>query len=200
MLEARDIHFAYGPQKPVLSGVSLSLAPSQIIGLAGRSGSGKSTLGRIMGGYLQPGRGVVAIDGATTTSGRSSVQYLHQSSIFAVDPRWRIGRIVEEDWQPDEATRKALGVSRAWYDRYPHEISGGELQRVTLLRALSPQTRYLIADEITAMLDPITQAEIWRFLLTRCAVGLGILAISHDAPLLARIAPQRHTLSSGQLR
>ena len=117
-----------------------------------------------------------------------------------MDPRWRIGRIVEEGWQPDEVTRKALGVSRAWYDRYPHEISGGELQRVTLLRALSPQTRYLIADEITAMLDPITQAEIWRFLLTRCQAGLGILAISHDAPLLTRIAPQRHTLSNGRLR
>ena len=199
MLEARDIHFAYGGQAAVLSGVSLSLAPRQVIGLAGRSGGGKSTLGRIMGGYLQPGRGVVTVDGATTSSW-SPVQYLHQSSVFAVDPRWRIGRIVEEGWQPDEATSKALGVSRSWYDRYPHEISGGELQRVTLLRALSPQTRYLIADEITAMLDPITQAEIWRFLLTRCEAGLGILAISHDAPLLARIAPQCHTLTSGQLR
>ena len=102
MLEARDIHFAYRQQAPVLSGVSLSLAPSQIIGLAGRSGGGKSTLGRIMGGYLQPGRGVVTIDGATTTSGRSSVQYLHQSSIFAVDPRWRIGPV------PKAAAKPAL--------------------------------------------------------------------------------------------
>lgn len=200
MLEAHDIHFAYDRKAPVLSGISLSLKSGQIIGLAGRSGGGKSTLGRILGGYLQSGRGLVTVDGATTRNGWSPVQYLHQSSIFSVDPRWRIGRIVEEGWQPDEATRNALGVSRTWYDRYPHEISGGELQRVTLLRALSPQTRYLIADEITAMLDPITQAEIWRFLLTRCEAGLGILAISHDASLLARIASQHHTLANGQLR
>ncbi|SEQ62585.1 ABC-type dipeptide/oligopeptide/nickel transport system, ATPase component [Devosia sp. YR412] len=197
MLEARDIHFAYRPEAPILSGVSLALAPGELIGLSGASGGGKSTLGRIMAGYLHPGRG--SVTSGESMSGWSPVQYLHQSSIFAVDPRWRIGRIVEEGWQPDEATRQALGISRAWYDRYPHEISGGELQRVTLLRALSPQTRYLIADEITAMLDPITQADIWRLLLARCEAGLGILAISHDAPLLARVATRTVTMQSGKL-
>lgn len=200
MLEAKGIEFAYRPDIPVLAGVSMSIAPGDIIGLWGRSGDGKSTLGRILAGYLTPNAGSVSVDGAQIASGWSPVQYINQYSIFAVDPRWRIGRIVEEGWEPDETTRHALGVSRAWYDRFPHEISGGELQRIALLRALSPQTRYLIADELTAMLDPITQSTIWHFLITRCRTGLGILAISHDAPLLQRIATQQHRLIHGQLR
>ena len=199
MLEARDIEFAYHPDVPVLAGVSISVAPGEIVGLWGRSGDGKSTLGRILAGYLTPNAGSVVIEGAPIASAWSPVQYVHQSSIFAVDPRWRIGRIVEEGWEPDEATREALGVSRSWYDRFPHEISGGELQRIALLRALSPQTRYLIADELTAMLDPITQSNIWHFLIDRCRTNLGILAISHDAPLLKRIASREHKLVRGEL-
>ena len=188
MLEARELHFAYRGRAPVLAGVSLALAPGEIAGLAGASGCGKSTLGRLLAGYLTPRSGSVTVDGVERPRGWSPVQYVHQSSILAVDPRWRIGRIVEEGWEPDEATRAAIGVSRAWYDRYPHEVSGGELQRISLLRVLSPETRYLIADELTAMLDPITQAEIWRVLLARVAHGLGLLTISHDGALLRQLA------------
>jgi peptide/nickel transport system ATP-binding protein len=199
MLEANDLHFAYARRLPVLSGVSLTLEPGEIIGLSGPSGGGKSTLGRVLAGYLMPDRGTVSIDGGTVLGGWSPVQYAHQSAILAVDPRWRIGRIIEEGWTPDAETRDAFSVSHNWYDRYPHEVSGGELQRVNLLRLLSPQTRYLIADEITAMLDPITQAEIWRTLLSRCARGLSILAISHDAALLKRVCGARYSFAGGVL-
>lgn len=188
MLEARDLHFAHEAGRPLLDSVSIKLPRGEIIGLSGPSGRGKSTLGRLLAGYLTPRQGRVLVDGDPLPRGWSPVQYVHQSSIAAVNPRWRIGRIVEEGWLPDDATRAALGVSRDWYDRYPHEVSGGELQRVALLRALGPATRYLIADEITAMLDPITQAEIWQVLAARRRDGLGILAISHDSALLRRIA------------
>ena len=199
MLEARDLHFAYRGSMPVLAGAGLSVAPGEIVGLRGSSGCGKSTLGRLLAGWLAPARGDVLIDGAGMRPGWSPVQYVHQSSIFAVNPRWRIGRIAEEGWAPDAAACEAMGVSRRWYDRYPHEISGGELQRVALLRALAPRTRYLVADEVTAALDPLTQAAIWRALLARVDAGLGILAISHDAPLLHRIARRRLTLDNGRV-
>ncbi len=188
MLEARDVSFRYGGGPVVLDGVSIAVAPGDIVGLGGTSGRGKSTLGRILAGHLAPAGGTVRVDGAPIGGGLRPVQYLHQSPIHAVDPRWRLGRIVEEAWSPDDDTREALGVARGWYDRYPHEVSGGELQRIALLRALAPGVRYLVADEISAMLDPVTQADIWAALKTRCAAGLGILAISHSKALLGRIA------------
>jgi ABC-type dipeptide/oligopeptide/nickel transport system ATPase subunit len=196
MLEARNVSFRYSRRQPLLEGLNLTVVPGEIVGLSGVSGAGKSTVGRVLAGYLRPTTGTIRINGSALRGGRCAVQYLHQSSIFAVDPRWRIGRIVEEAWIPDEAMRDALGVQRAWYDRYPHEISGGELQRIAVLRALAPGVRYLVADEITAMLDPITQADIWGYLQDRCATGdLGILAISHDAQLLRRIAQRSFVLA-----
>ncbi|MGL3606793.1 ATP-binding cassette domain-containing protein [Rhizobium sp. G187] len=199
MLEARDLHFSFVRGRALLDGASFCLAPGEVLGLSGASGGGKSTLGRVVAGYLAADRGMVTVDGAEMSRNRVAVQYVHQSSIFAVNPRWRIGRVLEEAWVPDEAMREAVGVSRRWYDRYPHEISGGELQRVALLRALGPQTRYLVADEITAMLDPITQADLWSVLRDRAHAGLGILAISHDAALLERVSSRRVELVDGRL-
>lgn len=197
MLEARNIRFSYRPDAPLLGDVTLTVRPGDIVGLRGNSGCGKSTLGRLMAGYLAPDAGSVLVDGMPLQDGWCPVQYVHQSSIFAVDPRWRIGRIVEEGWEPDEKTRIALGVSKSWYDRFPHEISGGELQRVALLRVLAPATRYLVADELTAMLDPVTQAEIWAALAARAKLGLGIFAISHSNALLGRISNRQFELSAG---
>lgn len=200
MLEAQALRFSFRKGSPIVDGLSLALAPGQIIGISGASGSGKSTLARLLAGYLEPQGGQVLLEGKALAAGRLAVQYVHQSAVFALDPRWRIGRILAEGWEPDEMTRKALGVSRAWYDRFPHEISGGELQRVALLRALAPSTRYLVADELTAMLDPVTQADIWRFLLEKCQQGLGIVAISHDRPLLEQLSARRYDMVGGRLR
>jgi peptide/nickel transport system ATP-binding protein len=172
----------------LLDRISLTVAPGEIVGLTGPSGRGKSTLGRILAGQVRPETGSITVDGGRLGKGLRPVQYLHQSPIHAVDPRWRLGRIVEEAWAPDDATREAFGVARSWYDRYPHEISGGELQRVVLLRALAPSVRYHISDEISAALDPVTQADIWHALKLRATLGLGILAISHSRILLHRIA------------
>ncbi len=189
MLEARDVCFSYGVAGRVLDHVSLAVRPGEVVGLTGRSGVGKSTLGRILSGHYRPLSGRVIIDGEPHARGFNPVQYLSQSPAFSVDPRWTVGRVISEAWRPDEAMLRAFGVSEAWYDRYPHEISGGELQRVAVLRALAPDTRYLVADEISAPLDPLTQAQIWMALLAHAQKnGLGMLVISHDRPLLRRIA------------
>ena len=199
MLEAREITFAYGRAAPVLCGVSLAVGRGEIVGLSGPSGGGKSTLARLLAGYLPSRSGAVLVDGAAPARGWSPVHYVHQSAYLSVDPRWRIGAILDEAGPIDEALRAALGVSWGWYERYPHEISGGELQRVVLLRALGPRTRYLVADEVTAMLDPITQLEVWQALQARVGAGLGILAISHDIALLEQVAGRRLHLAGGRL-
>lgn len=200
MLELKGIGFGFAKSAPILKDISLTLQEGEIVGLSGKSGAGKSTLGRIVAGHLKPDSGQVLLDGKTIAPGYQAVQYLHQSSIFAVNPRWRLGRIIAEAWQPDDVTLDAIGVSKSWLDRYPHEISGGELQRVVLARSLGPQTRFLVADELSAMLDPITQVEIWTFLMKRRVEGLSILAISHDAALLNRVSSRQLELSRGRVQ
>ena len=195
MLTAQRLSFRYGSRAPyILRDFDLSIAPGEIVGLSGPSGHGKSTLGKLLAGHEEPTNGSVTINDEPHGRGVNPVQYLHQSPIFATDPRWRISRVISEGWIPDEGTREELGVKESWYDRYPHEISGGELQRVALLRALAPGVHYLIADEITSMLDPVAQVEIWQFLTKRAQKGLGILAISHDKDLLERITTRVVTI------
>ncbi len=195
MLEAVDVRFSYGARAAILDGVSLTVSPGEVVGLTGPSGAGKSTLGRLLAGYHAPVSGRVTVDGGAHGRGYNPVQYLHQSPVFAVDPRWSVRRIITEAGVPDEEMRAALGVSTDWYDRYPHEISGGELQRIAVLRAMGPQTRYLVADEISAPLDPLTQAQLWSALLPQTKRrNLGILVISHDQALLGRIAERVVTL------
>jgi peptide/nickel transport system ATP-binding protein len=122
-------------------------------------------------------------------TGFHPAQLLHQSPETAVNPRWRVGRIVSEAWVPDHETRRAFGVHEAWYERYPHELSGGELQRVAILRSLAPATRYIVGDEISASLDAITQVEIWQALIKFSEERkIGLLVISHDRALLAQVA------------
>jgi ABC-type dipeptide/oligopeptide/nickel transport system ATPase subunit len=191
MLEARDLVFGHGRRAPlVLDGVGLTIRPGEILGLSGPSGCGKTTLGRLLAGHLRPHSGSVHADGSPLpASGFRPVQLLPQTPLLAMNPRWRIGRILTEAWKPSEADRAGFGISADWLDRYPHELSGGQLQRVSILRSLAPGTRYLVADEITGALDAIGQAEIWTLLqaVTRQR-AIGVLAISHDRALLGRIA------------
>lgn len=191
MLEARGISFRYGRSEPlIVRDFDLSIRPGEIVGLSGPSGRGKSTVGRLLARHLLPTAGAVTVNGTLPPErGFNPAQFLSQSPVFATNPRWTIGRIVAEAWNPDIETIHELGVRPAWFSRYPHELSGGEMQRITILRALAPGLRYLIADEITSMLDPLAQAEIWKALMAVAKKrAVGILAISHDAHLLARVA------------
>ncbi len=190
MLEARGISFGYGRRGPlIVRDFDLAIRPGEVVGLSGPSGRGKSTIGRLLARHLMPAAGTVVVDGNPPARGFNPVQFLSQSPVFATNPRWAIGRIVTEAWSPDAEAMQQLGVRPAWFSRYPHELSGGEMQRITILRALAPGLRYLIADEITSMLDPLAQADIWKALMAVAKNrAVGILAISHDAHLMARVA------------
>jgi len=202
MLEARDLGFRYhGGSAPVLHGATLMIAPGETVGLLGPSGSGKTTLARIVAGYLRPSSGVVRLNGAPLRRGAiHPVQMLFQVPELAVNPRWRIGRVLTEAYTPDAAMRRAFGLQEAWLNRFPHEVSSGELQRVAIVRALGPAVRVVVADEMTSMLDAVTQVEIWRALLAVAAERrLGVLAISHNTALLDRIASRIFRIDGGRL-
>ena len=201
MLEAIKVSFAHGPDSPsVLANVSLALGRGEIIGLTGPSGSGKTTLARILAGYLRPAAGRVLLDGSPLPeAGICPVQLIFQHPELAVNPRWPIRRILAEGIMPSEELLAALQIDPAWFGRYPHELSGGQLQRICVARALAPQVRFIVADEMTAMLDAVTQARIWTVMAARARKQkIGVLAISHNRPLLERLCHRIHDLGQSQ--
>ena len=191
MLEARGISQSFGG-RTVLDDVSLTVAPSERVQLAAPSGAGKTTLCRILAGYARPQAGEVLVDGAPLPKrGPCPVQLIGQHPERAVDPRLRMERTLREaGWTPeDEGLLRQTGIRSEWLRRFPHELSGGELQRFCIARALVANPRYLIADEISTMLDAVTQARIWDMLLAEAeARNLGLLFVSHSSALAARLA------------
>ena len=188
MLEAIGVTIAYPSCAPVLAGHSLQVQPGERLGLSGPSGCGKTTLGLVLAGYLKPQRGQVLVDGKPLPArGHCPVQLVPQHPELAVNPRWKLRDILAES-RPEDCLATAFGVDPGWLDRYPVELSGGELQRVVLTRALAAGTRYLVCDEISAMLDPLTQARLWRALIEEAERrSVGLLVISHDPALLQAV-------------
>lgn len=190
MLKGNGLWFRYGDRLPwVVQDQSLAVAPGEVLGIMAPSGYGKTTLGKLLAGYLSPSRGNVTVDGRSLpTKGYCPVQLIFQNPELSVNPRWRIEQILQESYAPDPRQLEALGIHPGWLSRYPHELSGGELQRVAIARLLNPATQYLIADEITAMLDANTQALIWQVMLAFVKQQqVGLVVISHDVPLLQRL-------------
>ncbi len=200
MLEARNLTAAFDG-RIIFENVSLAVAPGERVQIAAPSGAGKTTLGRILAGYAQPQAGEVLVDGAPLPRrGRCPVQLIGQHPETMVDPRLRLEATLEET-KADAAElarlRALLGIQDRWLSRYPHELSGGELQRFCIARALAANPRYLIADEISTMLDALTQAQIWQALLAEAeARNLGMVFMSHSPALAQHIATRVVSLSS----
>ena len=117
--------------------------------------------------------------------GFNPIQLIYQHPEKIMNPRWTMGNILKESWDPSEEILDEFGIKREWFNRYPSELSGGELQRFSILRALNPETKFIIADEITTMLDAVTQVQIWDSLLKYARkYKIGVLVVSHDIKLL----------------
>ena len=189
MLEAKDLSYRYGEDSPVLCNVSLRVADGERLALLGPSGRGKSTLALLLAGYLPLQKGTITLDGASLPKDcYNPIQLIYQHPEKAMDPRWKVGDTLREAWDVPEELLTAIGAEPDWLTRWPHELSGGQLQRLSILRALSPKTRVLIADEITASLDPITQAQIWSVILREVEKhNMILIAITHNEALAERI-------------
>ena len=190
-LEAKAVSFRYDSKQPwVLEDVSLRLEPGERTALFAPSGRGKTTLAKLLAGYLTPTAGEILLDGAPLPkTGVCPVQLICQHPEQAINPRWRLARVLEESGALDDAVLDAFGIERAWLARYPRELSGGELQRFCVARALMSGARYLICDEISTMLDVITQAQIWNVVLEEAKKRqMAILAVTHNRHLAERIA------------
>ena len=193
-LEAKNLSFTYLCGRSVLQNLSLRVESGERVGIFAPSGRGKTTLCKLLAGYANPQSGQVLLDGKPLTSyrGYCPVQLIWQHPEQVVDPRLTLGKTLREAGEPEERLVQALGIQPEWLSRYPAELSGGELQRFCIARALGPATRFVLADELSAMLDLATQAQLWSFLVEEpTRRGIGLVAVSHSAPLLDRVCTRR---------
>lgn len=214
LLRAAGLSFAYGSQSPLFAGLDLEVRAGERVALLGPSGVGKTTLCRLLAGILEPSEGSVRVGACEPCGGcgpavvpRGSrkprgprgprpVQLIPQHPERAFDPRMRMRDSLGEAGDVDGGLARGLcdrfGVRDEWLDRLPHELSGGELMRCCLVRALMAQPDVLICDESTAMLDLVTQAELWRVIIElQARAGFGLVFVSHSGSLVRRIATRR---------
>lgn len=197
-LEARNVSFRYDRNQPwVLQDASLSVDSGERLALFAPSGYGKTTLAMLLAGYLTPTSGEILLDGAPIPrKGVCPVQLIYQHPEQAINPRWRLKRVLEESGELRDEVLDAFGIERAWLERFPRELSGGELQRFCVARALMSGAQFLICDEISTMLDVITQAQIWNVVLDEAEKrNMGIIAVTHNRHLARRIATRIYDLS-----
>jgi peptide/nickel transport system ATP-binding protein len=189
-LSAENISFRYTEKSPwILKDVSFEIKEGERVGIVGPSGYGKSTLSKILAGYETATLGEVLLDREKMPKkGFCPVQMVYQHPELAVNPRWKMEKILNECWHPDDELLQRMGIEKSWLTRWPAELSGGELQRFCIARVLSPETKFLICDEITTMLDVITQAQIWQLLLEISEKrNLGMIIITHNMALAKQV-------------
>jgi len=200
----------------VLKGVSFDIPRGSTLALVGESGSGKTTLARTLVGVHRPSSGRILVDGAPlrTSRGRAgaaTVQMIPQDPYSSFDPRRTVAQSLAEALDPVRARVKPVRTRIAellgqvsldpdTMDRYPHEFSGGQRQRLAIARALAPRPRFVIADEITSALDLTTQAEILNLLADlRHRLSLTMLFISHDLAVVRHVSDTVAVLLHGDL-
>lgn len=190
-LEARNIYFRYDRKQPwILEDCSVRVDRGECLAISAPSGYGKTTLAMLLSGYIKPVKGEILIDGkALPEKGVCPVQLIHQHPEKAINPRWRLKRVLEESGKIDADVLHAFGIEHEWLDRFPRELSGGELQRFCVACALMSGADYLICDEISTMLDVITQAQIWNVVLEEAKKrNMGLIAVTHNMHLAKKIA------------
>ena len=193
-LKATNISFKYpSANKYLLKDINLELDNNKIIGLIGDSGSGKSTLCKILSGYISKYEGTVTFNGnPLPKKGFKPVQLIYQHPEKVMNPKWRMDNVLKESWDVDDEFLKEFGIQKSWLTRFPQELSGGELQRFSVVRSMNPNTKFLIADEMTTMLDAITQVQILDSVLKIVKQRkMGFLLVSHDMDLVNTICDDK---------
>ena len=223
LLQIKHVSHRYGnqrflsrqPEQTVLQDVSLTLEAGTCLGLLGRSGAGKSTLGRILLGLERPKEGQVLFEGQDiyqNLSSRQDIQVVFQDSFAAVNPKLTAGQIIAEPLTnflrltPDALEQRLItlleqvGLTEADLTKYPHQFSGGQLQRICIARAIATNPKLIILDEAVSSLDMVNKAMILDLLRElKATLGLAYVFITHDVQAAQMLSDRFVILDHGQL-
>ena len=229
LLTVHDVHkdfsqgnnFFFSVKKPIIKGVSLQVDSGECLGLVGESGSGKSTLGRMMIGIEPPDRGHVLLDGyniyksvglRNSSEWRQKISAVFQDYTSSVNPRFQVEKIIAEPLQTHSIANSAelserivyllekVGLSGDHLKRYPHELSGGQLQRVCIARAISTNPAFILLDEPVSSLDVSVQVQVMDLLLNlKEEFNLSYLFISHDLAAVAYLCDRALFFTEGAI-
>ena len=208
-----------GKQLTAVRDLSFELSPGEVVSLIGESGSGKTTVGKMILRLTPVTAGTITFDGSDVSGlerGRlkayyGDVQGVFQDPFSSYNPIFKVDRIFtmlrgayfrglgRAEWERKlEASLHAVGLEpSACLQKYPHQLSGGQLQRLLIARALLLDIKYLVADEIISMLDASTRIDVLNLLGELKARGLGVLFITHDLSLGHYISDRTMILRKG---
>lgn len=210
-----------GHDVSAVADVSVAVRAGQVLGITGPSGCGKSTTLRLLAGLERPDRGVVRIDGhdiwqearrGPRLPRPGFVMPIFQDPVASLDPRWPIWRSITEPLTVDKPrmnsserrklARKHLaqvGLEHLDERSVPAQLSGGQAQRVAIVRALVAEPALVVADEPTANLDVTTAAGVTRVLRQAADLGIAMVVVSHDQVRLALLSDQLIRMENGQV-
>jgi oligopeptide/dipeptide ABC transporter ATP-binding protein len=212
--------FRRGRAVQAVTDVSFEIAPGETLGLVGESGSGKSTIGRLALGLLAPSAGRVVFDGTDLATAapdalrtlRRRMQLVFQDPYGSLDPRRTVGAQIADALSIHALLPRAqhearvaellaqVGLAPDHAARYPHAFSGGQRQRIGIARALATGPDFLVADEPVSALDVSVQAQVMALLADlRARLGLAMLFISHDLPVVRHLCDRVIVLYLGRV-
>ncbi|MFC0060756.1 ABC transporter ATP-binding protein [Vibrio inusitatus] len=208
-------------QVHAVNDVSFQLWKGETLGIVGESGSGKSTIGNAILGLLEEASGGISYKGIDLLDPtreqrklvKRDISFIFQDPLASLNPQMTIGECVEEPFiihhpemskaqreQKAKALLNKVGIKSELYRHYPHEFSGGMLQRVNIARALTTQPKIIVADESVSALDVSVQATVLNLMLElQNEFGISFIFISHDMAVIERVCHRVAVLTKGQL-
>jgi oligopeptide/dipeptide ABC transporter ATP-binding protein len=219
LLRAEGLTKTFGNGVRAVSDVSLTVHRGETLGVVGESGCGKSTTGKMLLGLLAPDSGTVTFDGeplaglrgARLRALRARLQVVPQNPQTSLNPRLRVAQSIEFNLRAHGFERAArrprvlellerVGLTAAHAERFPHELSGGQLQRVAIARALATSPDLVVCDEAVSALDKSVQAQVLNLLADlQSETGVAFLFISHDLAVVEHISDRVAVMYLGRV-